>query len=110
MNLLSQILRDLETFVLMPTKPYTPPASNPIQTTSARAMSSATRTGRHDSGSDSGTDLCHDDDSHSGTVEVPENIPGMLFDILKKIFTIVILSDSSNHEVITVFACLVSTA
>ena len=108
MNMLSQILRELETFVLMPTKPYTPPASNPIQTASSRAMSSATRTGRHDSGSDSGTDLCHDEDGHptGGAVEAPENVPGLMFDILKKIFTIVILSDSNNHEVITVFACL----
>jgi len=55
MNTLCQILRELENYVLMPTKPYTPPPSNPIQTTSSRALSTATRTGRHDSGSDSGT-------------------------------------------------------
>ena len=55
MNTLCQILRELENYVLMPTKPYTPPPTNPIQTTSSRALSSATRTGRHDSGSDSGT-------------------------------------------------------
>ena len=64
-------------------------------------------TGRHDSGSDSGTDLCHDDDSSSAASgEVSKNIPGLLFDTLKRVFTIVLLSDTSNHEVITIFACL----
>jgi hypothetical protein len=105
MGMVCQILRELENYVLMPLKPFTAPPSNPIQTTSSRALTSATRTGRHDSGSDSGTDLCHDDEN-SVIAESTKNVPGLIFNTLKKVFMIILLSDTTNHEVITVFACL----
>jgi hypothetical protein len=51
-------------------------------------------------------DLCHDDDSSTGGPESTKNVPGLIFDTLKKVFMIILLSDVTHHEVITVFACL----
>lgn len=79
---LIRILRDLEAVVLMPLRPYTLSHWN----------------GRHDSGSDSGTEF--------DMLEFEADVPGKIFDILKSISTEIFVKEYTNHEVVTVFACL----
>ena len=80
MEKLKHILVDLEAIILMPLKPHQP--KPPPQA-------------RHDSGSDSGN-------------EEGEDIPSLIFNALKKVVMIIFLSEFVNHEVVTVFACLLN--
>lgn len=79
---LVRILRELEAIVLMPLKPYRPDLIS----------------SRHDSGFDSG--LEEDNPGLRG------DVPGQIFDVLKTISTEIFVKEYTNHEVVTVFACL----
>ena len=101
---LAKIICDLEAIVLMPLKP-TPLAagSTPNKYPNSRMRHSNPEGsggcgGRHDSGSDSGTEH----DQLDGGVDVPAQI----FEILKSISTEIFVKEYTNHQVVTVFACL----
>lgn len=101
---LAKIICDLEAIVLMPLKP-TPLAagSTPNKYPNSRMRhsnpeGSGGNGGRHDSGSDSGTEH----DQLDGGVDVPAQI----FEILKSISTEIFVKEYTNHQVVTVFACL----
>ena len=107
---LAKIICELEAIVLMPLKP-TPLAagSTPNKYPNSRmkhsnpaewASGSSVGGGRHDSGSDSGTE--HDHPGCDGGVDVPAQI----FEILKSISTEIFVKEYTNHQVVTVFACL----
>lgn len=132
---LNKILRELESIVLMPLKPYNGSAHQQYQqhhhhhhhhhhfqlqqqqhhqppsgfTAQYRnnLMSDGSRRS-HDSGSDSGTEVGGGLEDYSSVVssEGDVDVPGQMFDVLKKIYMIIFLSESTNHEVVTVFACL----
>ena len=67
---------------------------------------------RHDSGFDSG----YENHNSSGDEDLVSNyraslqrdidVPGQIFDILKSISTEIFVKEYTNHEVVTVFACL----
>ena len=87
------MLRDLEAIVLMPLKPHQglsrSAGQQPVNTMISKRS-------HHDSGSDSG----NEPDYHE------EDIPGQIFEILKSISTEIFVKEYTNHEVVTVFACL----
>ena len=75
----------------MPLKPYRPSPEPAYQMISNRT----------DSGFDSDTSGC------SADASIDENdIPGQTFDILRGISTEIFVKEYTNHEVVTVFACL----
>ena len=81
----------MEALVLMPLKPYRPSPEPAHPMISNRA----------DSGFDSDTSGC------GSSADIDENdIPGQTFDILKSISTEIFVKEYTNHEVVTVFACL----
>lgn len=80
---LVRILRELEAIVLMPLQPYRPDMISVYS--------------RHDSGFDSGLE----EDNH-----IRGDVPGQIFDIFKTISTEIFVKEYTNHEVVTVFACL----
>ena len=97
---LVKVLRDLEAIVLMPLKPYrTIPYRRSSLGFNGVMISKSSRT-HHDSGSDSGTEIPAEYDS------TEEDVPGQIFEILKSISTEIFVKEYSNHEVVTVFACL----
>ena len=63
-------------------------------------ISSSTKRSHHDSGSDSGTE------QGSLPEDNEEDIPGQIFEIFKSISTEIFVKEYTNHEVVTVFACL----
>ena len=90
------MLRDLEAIVLMPLKPYQVQPSRGLNGFGGPMISNPRS--HHDSGSDSGTELGPDANE--------EDIPGQIFEILKSISTEIFVKEYTNHEVVTVFACL----
>ena len=84
----------------MPLKPYrTIPYRRSSLGFNGVMISKSSRT-HHDSGSDSGTEIPAEYDS------TEEDVPGQIFEILKSISTEIFVKEYSNHEVVTVFACL----
>ena len=103
---LVKILRDLEAIVLMPLKPYHRGGPFTTRRSSGNSVggiimiSSSTKRSHHDSGSDSGTE------QGSLPEDNEEDIPGQIFEIFKSISTEIFVKEYTNHEVVTVFACL----
>lgn len=95
---LIRVLRDLETIVLMPLKPYHP------QPPSAGASYPVLRRSHDSSGSDSGTE--HDFETAAISGGLYLDIPGQIFDLLKAISTEIFVKEYTSHEAVTVFACL----
>ena len=67
-------------------------------------MISSTKRSHHDSGSDSGTEQGSLPEVENS--EGNEDIPGQIFEIFKSISTEIFVKEYTNHEVVTVFACL----
>ena len=102
---LVKVLRDLEAIVLMPLKPYhrvTRRSSG--NSVGGIIMISSTKRSHHDSGSDSGTEQGSLPEVENS--EGNEDIPGQIFEIFKSISTEIFVKEYTNHEVVTVFACL----
>ena len=112
---LEKLQADLEKVVLMPLKPYQAPpiaplapkaTSTPIPPATVTRPGSAAETivrensRRHDSGSDSGNELALDDvkgaASAAGNAGVAdENIPQDIFELIKKICSVIVMTDNS---------------
>jgi len=89
---LVKVLRELEAIVLMPLKPYRPSLEKSFHRSSMISN-------RTDSGFESDTSCCSGDTDEN-------DIPGQTFDALKTISTEIFVKEYTNHEVVTVFACL----
>lgn len=91
---LEKLQADLEKVVLMPLKPYHAPPIASLAPKLSPVPGAVAREGthRHDSGSDSGNELGLDEASGKTT---DENIPQEIFELMKKICSIIIMSDSS---------------
>ena len=100
---LVKILREMEALVLMPLKPFYGRTS-PL-------LISNTQQQRHDSGFDSGYENHSNSSGDEDLLIVNKSheildIPGQIFDILKMVSTEIFVKEYTNHEVVTVFACL----
>ena len=79
----------------MPLKPYRPTSLEGDKSFHRSSMIS----NRTDSGFESDTSCCSGDTDEN-------DIPGQTFDVLKTISTEIFVKEYTNHEVVTVFACL----
>ena len=108
---LAKILCDLEAIVLMPLKPISGHSSSNSKYPNSRLKHTEVKQYSHDSGSDSGTE--HDvaasakrSEHLTNGVETTVDIPAQIFEILKSISTEIFVKEYTNHQVVTVFACL----
>ena len=96
---LVKVLRDLEAIVLMPLKPYQAQPHRGSLGGYGGGQANLISKSRNDSGSDSGTEV-------GPEFHESEDVPGQIFEILKSISTEIFVKEYTNHEVVTVFACL----
>lgn len=113
MDKLRQLMLEFEAIILMPLKPHGPVRANNPRPQTLTCLGG----GRHDSGSDSGTEQSEGGtEGGAGAAGMPQppaaggaaDVPTMIFDTLQKMVMIIFLSESVNHEVVTVFACLLN--
>lgn len=99
---LEKLHADLEKIVLMPLKPYAAPPVPPLSKVAPNNPNTVFQTRensqRHDSGSDSGNELGMEEvlaSASAGNAKQDENLPQEIFELVKKICSIIIMSDCS---------------
>ena len=120
MDKLRQLMLEFEAIILMPLKPHSPPQSSGGSRPKPQTLTSlggGGGGGMLDSGSDSGTEQSEPGGSE-GTIQctpssvhqfsVATDVPALIFETLQKMVMIIFLSENVNHEVVTVFACLLN--
>ena len=106
---LEKLLPELEKIILMPLKPY------PLLSQQQHGhllfyhqQLQQQKSKRHDSGSDSGTELCGSLEEKQRSWVKAENIPLEVFEVLKKICSLILISDGScsYNVIVTMYVCL----
>ena len=124
MDKLRQLMLEFEAIILMPLKPHSPPQSSggrPKPQTLTSLGGGGGGGGMLDSGSDSGTEQSEPGGSEGAAVQCTPSssvhqfsamgttdVPALIFETLQKMVMIIFLSENVNHEVVTVFACLLN--